>query len=304
MSGGGGSTQTIQSADPWVGTQPYLTEVMGHAGTLYNQGYGRTYYPGSTVVPFSEQTQGALSSIENRAHAGSPLTPATRDFTHGLLSQDMGNTEYGKTFSRVMSPANSNDATEGLLGRIRSDVRDAAASEFSAAGRYGSGKHAEALGRGISEGTAPILFSQYNTDRAAQLGAAQSAASAQSDLYGRQVQGAALAPQVAAMDYADASQLANVGRAYEGKDQELRNEAFDRYRHESMAPLSLLRDYYAPIVHGTAGLGGTTTGTQTPPSSGAGGAIGGALGGAAAGSVFGPWGAGIGAGIGLLGSIF
>lgn len=304
--GGGTTTQTIQSADPWSGTQPYLTDIMGQAAANLSSGLGQRYFPGSTVVPFSGQTQDALGQMEARARAGSPLTGAAQGFNQGLLNQSLGQTGYGQAFNRIMDPANSNTATQGLLDRVSGDVRDAVNSEFSAAGRYGSGRHRESLARGIAEGTAPILFNQFNQDRAAQLGAAQAGASAQSDLYGRQIQGAALAPQLAAMDYTDPMQLAQVGAAREGKQGEYLQDQIARHEFSQMQPWTLLRDYYAPIVHGTAGFGGTTRGSQTVPnqSGGVGGALGGALGGAAAGSVFGPWGAGIGAGLGLLGGIF
>ena len=304
--GGGTTTQTIQNSDPWVGAQPYLQTIMQTADEHLKGGLGLDYFPRSTVIPFSGQTNDALSQMEARARAGSPLTPAAQGANLGILGQNFDSTGYGATFNRLMDPANSNTATAGLLNRVTGDVTDAVNAEFSAAGRYGSGKHQESLARGITEGTAPILFNQFNQDRAAQLGAGQAASSAQSDLYGRQIQAGALAPQLAAMDYADPAQLAQIGAAREAKSGEYLQDEMDRHEFGQMQRWNLLRDYYAPIVHGTAGLGGTTTGSQTLPSQGGGlgGAIGGALGGAAAGSVFGPWGAGIGGGLGLLSGIF
>lgn len=304
--GGGTTTQTIQNADPWVGAQPFLGSIMGQAAANFTGGLGQTYFPDSTVVPFSGQTQDALGQMEARARAGSPLTPAAQGAGLGILGQNFADTGYGATFNRLMDPANSNMATQGLLDRVTGDVTDAVNAEFSAAGRYGSGKHHEGLARGITEGTAPILFNQFNQDRAAQLAAGQAASSAQSDLFGRQIQAAALSPQLAAMDYTDPAQLAQVGAAREGKEGEYLQDRMARHEFAQMQPWNLLRDYYAPIVHGTAGLGGTTTGTQTMPnqSGGVGGALGSAMGGAMTGSMFGPWGTAIGGGLGLLSGIF
>jgi len=303
--GGGGSQQVIQNSDPWSGAQPHLRGVMSLGQGFMTTGQGQRYYPESTVTPFSNATENGLAQMEGRALRGSPLTSSAQNFGMGLLNDRFQDTNYGQTYSRLMDPANQNNQTQGLLDRISGDVTNNVNSQFSASGRYGSGKHSEALSRGITEGIAPVLFNQANTDRAMQLGAAQAANNAQSDLYGRQIQGAAIAPQLAAMDYTDPAQLMAVGAAREGKSAEHVQDALTRYQYNQLAPWDRLKDY-ASIIQGTAGLGGTSTQSTMTPSQGGGlsGALGGAAGGAMAGSAFGPWGTAIGGGVGLLSGIF
>lgn len=48
-SGGGGSSTTVQKADPWTGVQPYLTQGYQQLSQLYG-GSGPQYYPGATTV--------------------------------------------------------------------------------------------------------------------------------------------------------------------------------------------------------------------------------------------------------------
>ncbi len=55
-------TTTVRN-DPWSGQQPYLQDLFGQAQNLYNQGYGSQYFPGSTVVPFSPDTQNGMDMI-------------------------------------------------------------------------------------------------------------------------------------------------------------------------------------------------------------------------------------------------
>src|SRR5690606_23456720 len=72
MDKGGGGTQTQvirQNADPWGPSQGYLKNIMAEAESLYKNNIGPSYYPGSTVVPFTEQTMSGLQGIQDRAQS-------------------------------------------------------------------------------------------------------------------------------------------------------------------------------------------------------------------------------------------
>jgi len=87
MSTGGTTTQTtVQNTDPWKPAQPYLTDLMGQAQSLYNstsQNVG--YAPFNTVAPMSEQTQQALNATWQRAMNGSPLMAGAEQSLAGLM---------------------------------------------------------------------------------------------------------------------------------------------------------------------------------------------------------------------------
>lgn len=86
MSGGGGG-QTVQSADPWAGQQPYMTDVMANAQRMFRQGYGQEYYPGQTVAPFAPQQQMAFDLTTQRALGGSPQQAGMGDYLTRAFAQ-------------------------------------------------------------------------------------------------------------------------------------------------------------------------------------------------------------------------
>lgn len=87
MGGGGGQTTTqTASSEPWKEAQPYYKDVLGGAQGAYNSGNGFKYYPDSTVVPFSSQTNQALGNIQNLANQGNPLGVAAQQQAGNVLN--------------------------------------------------------------------------------------------------------------------------------------------------------------------------------------------------------------------------
>lgn len=87
MGGGGGQTTTqTASSEPWKEAQPYYKDVLGGAQTAYKSGEGFKYFPDSTVVPFSSQTQGALGQIESLAGQGNPLAASAKTQAGNVLN--------------------------------------------------------------------------------------------------------------------------------------------------------------------------------------------------------------------------
>jgi len=131
MSKGGGSTQTIQSS---VGApsfaQPFIKYGMQEAKKLYQSGAPQ-YYPSSTVVGFSPETQQALSGIRAQASAGSPMVPAVQQ----AVMQNLTGTN--PLFQSAMKP-----------------TIDAAMQGAMSSGRYGSGYAQKA----IAEAVAPQVY--------------------------------------------------------------------------------------------------------------------------------------------------
>lgn len=131
MSKGGGSTRTISSATgatPYA--QPYLRYGMREAKKLYESASPQ-YFPGSTVVGFSPETQMALSGYRSAALAGSPLIPATQQ----AVMQNLTGTN--PLFQQALQPT------------IQQAMQGA-----QSAGRYGSGYAQKA----IAESVAPLVY--------------------------------------------------------------------------------------------------------------------------------------------------
>jgi len=130
MSKGGGSTRTITSAGATPYAQPYLKYGMREAKKLY-QSASPQYFPGSTVVGFSPETQMALSGYRSAALAGSPLIPATQQ----AVMQNLTGTN--PLFQQALQPT------------IQQAMQGA-----QSAGRYGSGYAQKA----IAESVAPLVY--------------------------------------------------------------------------------------------------------------------------------------------------
>ncbi len=239
-SGGGGSSTTVQKADPWTGAQPYLKDVMAQTQNWFNQSPNNQFYPYSTVVPFSDPTNLSLNMIQQRALSGSPLIGSAQD-------------ELQKTITGDYLDPTQNPAYQTMIN----DVTNRVNSAFGAAGRTGSGANVEALARGITRGGSDL----YDQERQ------------------RQIQGMLFAPQLANQDYFDAGMLGQVGTQQENLAGEYIGDALQRYNFNRDLPLRNL-EAYSGIINGYGGLGGQTSSTASqsaPRSNPIMGGIGGAL---------------------------
>jgi hypothetical protein len=203
MAGSSGQQTTTTRSDPWSGQQPYLQDIMGQGQQLYNAGVGSEYFPGSTVVPFSPDTQAGMSGIRNTATQ--PAFGAEQG--QGLLSQIMGGGQQNR--NDVLNSAASGEmvnpvtqqlqgaagqnttagvdtlqqtASGGMLGsnphldamfnRAAGKVADTTNAQFSLGGRYGSGAHTGALADSLGGLASNIYGQNYESERGRQLGAA------------------------------------------------------------------------------------------------------------------------------------
>lgn len=261
---GGGSSTTVQKADPWSGQQPYLTYGFKEAQDQYKSSTP-SYYPGSTVVPFSPETNAALDWQTNRAINGSPIQSAANN---QLVSTLNGDYLYGGSGFNAAVDAATRKAMPGIN------------STFEAAGRTNSGLADVAKTQAISDAFA----SQYGQER------------------DNQLKSMFFAPTIANQDYQDISKLAEVGAQREGMSQEQLGADIDRYNYNQNLPANKLADYMN-LIQGNYGGSSTSTSSQNMQRNSIAGGLGGALSGASLASTlnFNPW---LGAGLGMLGGIF
>ncbi len=268
MASGRSNSTTVQKADPWTAAQPLLKDIMGHAQSLYGSGQGNRYFPGSTVAPQSVFTNLAQNLVAERALRGSALTDQAKAAFAGLLN------------------AAPHRGTNALADNVASAVMPRVNATFSGAGRTGSGLHRDTAVRAMTQAFAPFAQSQMNADQ------------------DRLMKAATLAPAIAAGDYANLSQLANVGAEQDRFRQRQLSDDVSRHYYNQNAPFEALQRYNA-IVQGHAGLGGATTQTSSMPGQSP---VARALGGATAGlslaslsPALGPFGIPLAIGGGLLG---
>lgn len=278
-SGGGGGT-TIQKTEPWDAQKDYLTFGFGQAKDLY-QNKQPTYYPGQTIASTDPATIAALNRTEQRAMSGSPVTAGATNLLSDTLSGSYLN-------SNPFLDKQYEQAARNVGEQFQKYAVPNMNSQFERAGRTGSsaqglamGDLNQQLGKQLSDMATNIYGQNYDQERQ------------------RQMQGLLFAPQAAAMDYADSTQLANVGAAREALSQRQLDEQMNKYNFEQNAQRAALQDYLAS-VQGNYGSSSTQIQNLNRGSPVA-GILGGGLGGAMLGSqFFGPYGAMAGAGLGAI----
>lgn len=164
MSKGGGRTRTItQTSAAPAYAQPYLEYGLSQAKQLYESPTPE-YYPESTVVGFSPQTQAALAGLEAYAQGPQPIVEATQQ---AVMQNLMG--------------------TNPLQAAAFRPVIEQVEAQAAKAGRYGSGYQQAALAQAlapaalqaqqaaIAQAPGAFQFGQAPSQLMAQVGAAQEA---------------------------------------------------------------------------------------------------------------------------------
>jgi len=239
-----GSTQVVQNNDPWRGQQPYLEK--GFQAAQQNiLDTPLSYYPNSTVVPFSQQTEQALQGIEQRATQGSPVTQAAQSNLTGTLQGDYlnaGSNPYlGSAIDAAIRPTVQN-YQDTILPGIQQG--------FEGSGRYGSGlqayqqrKAGSDLTRNIGDIAGSMAYQNYGNERTNQLRAA------------------AFSPDLAQTDYTDLQALQQTGAAREQQAGAQLQDQINRFMFQQQEPRDRAREYMTLVGGGS--YGGTST-TQKP----------------------------------------
>lgn len=281
MSKGGGNTKTQTTTEPWSGVKPYLTSGYKDAQALYKQG-APGYYPGQSTAPMSNYTKDALDATAQRAAYGSDVTRAAQSQLTSTINGDYLN-------SNPYLQGAINTAIQPITNAFNSDVMPGIDSNFSAAGRYGSGLQGQAyddanaqLAQQIGNVSTNMAYQNYGDERQ------------------RQMQAMLFAPEMAAQDYQDLAMLGQAGQGYDQYNQNLINSDIEKYNYNNNKDFNYLSDYIG-LLNGATG---SSSMTKAPGQAGI-NPITGALGGAATGfGIGGIPGALLGGGVGLLGGLF
>lgn len=256
---GSKTSTTIQKSDPWGPSQPYIKDVMARSKAMFN---GQ-----NTLAPINNTLQQAQGRVLDVSQYNPELTGSAMGQIQNTINGDY---------------MNSNPYLDAMYNQGAKKVSDSVNSNFSAAGRYGSGAHQGVLGETLGNMATDIYGSNYRTERQNQLNAAQLAPSMDSVYQG--------------MLFNNANQALNIG-----------NQIQDYKQQKQLEPWNRL-NMYSGLINGYGGLGGNQS-TTAPDGNRLAGAAGGALTGAAAGAkIGGSWlgipGAGLGAIAGGIGGLF
>jgi len=256
MSGGGGSgsggssTQTTRNVnEPPEFIKPMLQGGITDLNQIYMQrggaGGAPAYYSGSTVAPFSSQTEQALRMMEQRGANGSPLTGAAQtqltDTINGKYLDPTSNPQFKAALQASHQP---------YIDQFMGTVIPGVTSAFEGSGRTGSPAHQMAvdrattgLNRTIADADAKAGSEYFTTAR------------------GQQIAASGMAPTLANQDYVDINQFGTAGQARDNQAQSLIDADVDRYNYNQNKDMDYISRYLAMLNGGYPG--GTTTGTGT-----------------------------------------
>ena len=286
-------TETVtQNSEPWSAAQPHLRNIFSGAQGLYNR--GAEYYPGSTVVPFSNQTRAGMQGLENQF---SQSNPVGYDAMQGAVTGVAGSNQNNPFVSNIQNAgAQQNDAGASVLQSFANNgqnnpyldarfdqaaerVRDNTSAIFSKAGRYGSVAHQDALSDSLGDmannfygqayetdanrrfGAAEALGARQAGDLNRNLGAQQAAAGVQQGANSQALAAAGMVPGLHEYSQANNRGLIGLGAMHEGMAQQQLADSMNRWNFGQNAGWDLLNRYNA-AVQPLAAMGGSSTGTQ------------------------------------------
>lgn len=233
----GGSNPTSQTTitAPPAYAQPYLQSILGQASNIYNQGQ-TAYYPSSTVVGASPETQTGLSSIRDIAMEGNPMTQPLVDLATSTLKGD-----FLKSSNPYLQGA-IKSATDPMVENFKTSVAPSIDSQFAGSGRLGSGLYAQARNRAedtltdsMADTAQDIGYRNYANERAIQSGLLNQASA------------------LSQIPYQDANALIGVGQTREAYDQADLTDAVKRFQSEQVNPFQFLNEYADLVNKGTFG---------------------------------------------------
>ncbi len=290
MDGDSGGNTVVQKVDkdPWSAQQAPLTFGFGEARNIYDSDQPQ-YYPNSTVVPFSGQSEAGLQQTEARAAAGNPLVGQAQGLAGQQLSGDYlsGNPFFQGAFDAQVRPAveqYQNVVAPGIESIYAGGATSRGSSNQAATGRQ-MGR--DTMARALADTAGKLAFQNYGAERGIQQGAM------------------AAAPGLAAQDYMDPAALMGVGQEREAQAGLQLQDQINRFNFGENIDANKLAQYMGLIG---GGYGASSTRTSPVQSRSTGGSLlGGAFTGAGIGNMIKPgqtgagWGAGLGGLMGLFG---
>jgi hypothetical protein len=151
--------------DPWDVAIPALKDFIGEARTISSRRAG----------PTTAQT-GAINELKANAAQGNPFEDEINRLAGDLFGSESyspevsaGYADFQRRLDPVADGANldigNNEYIQNLLKTVGDDIQWRTNSTFAGAGRDMSGINQQAVARGITQGTAPILLDQYNREQ-------------------------------------------------------------------------------------------------------------------------------------------
>jgi hypothetical protein len=220
---GGGDTTTVQEIPEEL--KPLARAYTDKALVLGNQSYN----------PYQGQRYEDLNAIQTTG-LGMTVDRALQG------SQTVNNAEAGLN---QMMDGSANPYLDAMYNQAAGKVAGSVNSNFSNAGRYGSGAHTGALTEGLGNMATNLYGGAYEADQ------------------GRRMQAIGMAPEFGAQAYKDAGQMMNAGQVIQDQNQQNLDYGYEQYQEAENLPYKQLA--------AQAGIFGSNLGGQSTSTGGGGG---------------------------------
>lgn len=287
MPGDSNKQTQSSSTEPWAPAQPILQQGLTDAQALYKNGQSFQPYKGSTVVPYSNQTQQAMKTMGQGADWAQDRFNINLDNTanYGMYGMKNGLNDIqqgvvGRLTNQATNKFNPNDnpGFQSVLKQATDSAGQAVDMGASAAGRYGSGIHQGNVAREVGNVAGQLTSNEYNDFKNRQDAANTSLFNAgQQGTQNVWGQTDALSNAYQARQ-APSRDLMNIGAMNEDLAGRTLNDQLRIWQGQQDAPKNALQ-WLSAIGSGAGSLGGTSnTSAQGPKANPFGQAIGGLLG--------------------------
>jgi len=180
--GGNTSTQTTAN-EPWGPAGDTLERVLRKGNKLFNQGSGFNAYPGEGYVPFSDESNQAMSQMTSMAKQGNPFYQGASNFTRGILGGDYAHDQsgfdslFGRAGALTNGPSiNTEGDYRGLLNSMdpefenvvqntANDLGDQISRQFGGA-NFGSAGHSDYLTKQVGDVVSRMRSDNFNQNLA------------------------------------------------------------------------------------------------------------------------------------------
>ena len=269
----GGSTNTVTRTELDPSMQPYVQYGLSEAQRLYATG-GPQAYTGQTYIGPSQQTQAAMSAMQTRAMQGNPLVPLAQQQLAGQIGGGQAATlqsQFNPVLQSTLSgsflgpnPYLTQALQPGFTQATQSyqDAINQMRSRASAAGRYGTNealmsqeaRAQGALANALTSQAGQLAYQNYGDERARQMSALGLGANLYEQERARQQAAIGAAPGMAAQDYTDIAQLAQVGQTAEQYQQAALADAIQKFNYQQQMPYMNLQNFLSSAYGSPAGM--------------------------------------------------
>lgn len=267
------SGSSSSTTNPWKPTAEPMKAALGVAGDLWAQGVGSQVYQGTTVAPFSQPTQTALTQGMQLAQNPNSVSNTAAQAGQGMITSGGINPFMQQSYNNWNPSAsgqmlNSNPFLQQSLDFQSGKITDKVNSAFSGAGRSNSGAHAQALANELAGLRFGAASDNYNFERQMQNQAIQGQAGLGEAAQG--ILGGAInsASNLEAGRFDNIDRMLKMGQIIENKQGQALAENKAKFDQQNQMPWSQLERFMSivqPPAQGFASQQGTSTQTTSNP---------------------------------------